>query len=70
LSLSPPYEVRVDENGRLWLDEDSYRLPDDAERTATGRKTSAGWKFWHVDIVDGTAVPLGDFRDDTSLVAR
>ena len=64
------HEVRVDEDGRLWLDEDSYRLPDDAERTATGRKTCAGWKFWHVELVDGTAVPLGDFRDDTSLVAR
>jgi hypothetical protein len=40
----------------------------DAGKTATGRKTCAGWKFWHVDLPEGTAVPLGDFRDDPSLI--
>jgi hypothetical protein len=62
--------VRVDDRGRLWLDDDPYRLPDDAERTVTGRKSCAGWKFWHVELADGTAVPLSEFRDDDSLVAR
>ncbi|MHA6628107.1 GmrSD restriction endonuclease domain-containing protein [Pseudonocardia sichuanensis] len=64
------HEVRLDDDGRLWLDDDSYRLPDDAGKTATGRKTCAGWKFWHVDLVDGTTVPLGVFRDNPSLVSR
>jgi Protein of unknown function DUF262/Restriction Enzyme Adenine Methylase Associated/Protein of unknown function (DUF1524) len=64
------HEVQIDDNGRLWLDEDSYRLPDDAGKTATGRKTCAGWKFWHVDLADGTAVPLGEFRDDDTLRAQ
>jgi hypothetical protein len=64
------HEVRLDDEGRLWLDDDAYRLPDDAGKTATGRKTCAGWKFWHVDLADGTAVPLGDFRDDPSLIIR
>jgi hypothetical protein len=63
------HEVRLDDDGRLWLDEDSYRLPDDAGRTATGRKTCAGWKFWHIDLADGTAVPLADFRDNPSLIS-
>jgi hypothetical protein len=62
------HEVRLDDEGRLWLDDDAYWLPDDAGKTATGRKTCAGWKFWHVDLADGTAVPLGDFRDDPSLI--
>jgi hypothetical protein len=62
------HEVRLDDEGRLWLDDDAYRLPDDAGKTATGRKTCAGWKFWHVDLADGTAVPLGDFRDNPSLI--
>jgi len=64
------HEVRLDDDGRLWLDDDSYRLPDDAGKTATGRKTCAGWKFWHIDLADGTSVSLGDFRDDPSLVSR
>lgn len=62
------HEARLAEDGRLWLDDDAYRLPDEAGRIATGRKTCAGWKFWHVDLEDGTAVPLGDFRDDPALV--
>ena len=62
------HEVRLDDDGRLWLDDDAYRLPDEAGRIATGRKTCAGWKFWHVDLDDGTAVPLGDFRDNPALV--
>lgn len=64
------HEVRIDDFGRLWLDDDSYRLPDDAGKTATGRKTCAGWKFWHVDLADGSAVPLGEFRDNPSLTGR
>lgn len=62
------HEVRLDDDGRLWLDDDAYRLPDEAGKIATGRKTCAGWKFWHVDLADGTAVPLGDFRDNPSLI--
>jgi uncharacterized protein DUF262/RAMA domain-containing protein/uncharacterized protein DUF1524 len=63
------HEVRLDEDGRLWLDDDAYRLPDEPGKIVTGRKTCAGWKFWHVDLVDGAAVPLGEFRDSPELVA-
>jgi hypothetical protein len=69
--LGTRHEARVDADGLLWLGEqDSFRLPDEAGRMATGRKTCHGWKFWHVTLFNGTAVPLGVFRDDPALVAR
>jgi hypothetical protein len=62
------HEVRLDDGGsRLWLDDDAYDSPN-AGKTATGRKTCAGWKFWHIDLAGGTAVPLGGFRDNPSLI--
>jgi hypothetical protein len=61
----------VDADGLLWLtDTDSFRLPDDAGRMATGLKSCTGWRFWHITLADGTAVPLGQFRDARTLVAR
>jgi hypothetical protein len=63
------HEAWIDETGRIWLDDDSYRLPDDAAKTATGLKRCPGWKFWHINLTDGAAVPLGDFRDNSDLVA-
>ncbi|GAA1195361.1 GmrSD restriction endonuclease domain-containing protein [Pseudonocardia alaniniphila] len=65
------HEARVDAEGQLWLtDTDSFRLPDEAGRIATGLKSCAGWRFWHITLTDGTAVPLGQFRDERTLVAR
>jgi hypothetical protein len=65
------HEARIDADGLLWLTEhDGFRLPDEAGRMATGLKTCQGWKFWHVTLVDGSAVPLGVFRDDPALAAR
>jgi hypothetical protein len=61
----------VDADGLLWLTEhDGFRLPDEAGRMATGRKTCQGWKFWQVTLADGSAVALGAFRDDPTLTAR
>jgi hypothetical protein len=56
------HEAPIDETGRIWL--------DDAAKTATGLKRCLGWKFWHIDLTDGTDIPLGDFRDNSDLVAR
>jgi hypothetical protein len=65
------HEARVDADGLLWLTEhDGFRLPDEAGRMATGRKTCQGWKFWQVTLADGSAVALGAFRDDPTLTAR
>jgi len=65
------HEARIDADGLLWLSEhDGFRLPDEAGRIATGRKTCQGWKFWHVILADGSEVPLGAFRDDSALTAR
>ncbi|WP_433293717.1 GmrSD restriction endonuclease domain-containing protein [Pseudonocardia sp. CA-142604] len=64
------HEARVDADGLLWLtDHDGFRLPDEAGCMATGLKRCQGWKFWQVTLVDGTAVPLGAFRDDPALMA-
>ncbi|GAA1276115.1 DUF262 domain-containing protein [Pseudonocardia aurantiaca] len=65
------HEVRVDDGGLLWLsDADSFRLPDEAGRMVTNLKSCQGYKFWNVTLTDGTAVPLGQFRADTTLMAR
>lgn len=50
------HEARVDADGLLWLDHDEFRLPDEAGRMATGRKTCQGWKFWQVTLIDGSTV--------------
>jgi hypothetical protein len=64
------HEARIDADGLLWLtDHDGFRLPDEAGRMATGRKSCAGWKFWHVTLADGSTAPLGVFRDDPALTA-
>lgn len=64
------HEVRIDSDGLMWLsDTDAFRLPDEAGKIVTNRKTCQGWRFWHIGLADGNDVALGTFRDDPAMVA-